>query len=448
MSPARILILGSGGREHALAWRLARDPEAPEILVAPGNGGLAARFRCLDLDPSDVSRVVGVCRRESIDLVVVGPEAPLAAGITDRLSEQDVAVFGPSREAARLESSKAFAKEVLREASAPTPRARVLESAEAARGALAAAEPPWVLKVDGLAAGKGVLVTRDRAEADAFLDGCFGAERFGASGRRVLVEEFVVGEELSVMAVCDGERAVFLPAARDYKRAEDGDRGPNTGGMGAFAAPELADDALEHTVRTRIVEPVLAVLRARGAPFRGLLYAGLMCGADGVRVIEFNVRWGDPEAQVVLPLVSGSLSRLFASAARGALDPGAVGRDGGAAVTVALVDAGYPAPRGDGLIEASTTSRVSRTASCSTPPPREARGLARARARRLRDRVQRAVGRPRGAGARVRLDRSSRREWLALPSRHRARARGRQRRRVTDGDGACLLGSRRSASGS
>jgi phosphoribosylamine--glycine ligase len=352
MSPARILILGSGGREHALAWRLARDPEAPEILVAPGNEGVAASFRRIDLDPADAPRVIDACRRESIDLVVVGPEGPLAAGIADRLDEHDIAVFGPSREAARLESSKAFAKEVLREASAPTARARVLESVEAARRGIADAEPPWVLKVDGLASGKGVLVTRDRAEVDAFLAGCFGAERFGASGRRVLLEDFVAGEELSVMAVCDGEHAVILPAARDYKRAGDGDHGPNTGGMGAFAAPELADEALERTVRTRIVEPVLAVLRARGIPFRGLLYAGLMLGPDGVRVIEFNVRWGDPEAQVVLPLVSGSLSRLFAGAARGALDAAAVGRDSGAAVTVALVDEGYPgALRGDGWIE-------------------------------------------------------------------------------------------------
>jgi phosphoribosylamine---glycine ligase len=351
MSPARILILGSGGREHALAWRLARDPETPEVLVAPGNEGLAARFRRIDLDPADAPRVIDACRREAVDLVIVGPEGPLAQGIADRLSERDIAVFGPSREASRLESSKAFAKEVLREASAPTANARVLESLDAARAALEHAAPPWVLKVDGLAAGKGVLVTRDRAEADAFLAGCFGAERFGASGRRVLLEDFVAGEELSVMAVCDGERALILPAARDYKRAGDGDRGPNTGGMGAFAAPELADEALEEVVRSRIVEPVLAALRARGTPFRGLLYVGLMRNASGVHVIEFNVRWGDPEAQVVLPLVSGSLARLLASAARGALDPSATGRVSSAAVTVALVDAGYPdALRGDGVI--------------------------------------------------------------------------------------------------
>ncbi len=351
MAPSRILVLGSGGREHALAWRLARDPEHPLVMVAPGNEGMAETFPCVALDPQDPAAVRAACERERVDLVVVGPEGPLAAGLADALADARIATFGPSRACARLEASKWFAKDVCRAAGVPTARAEVFEELASARAALPRFGPPWVIKADGLAAGKGVCVTAEPAEAGRFLADCLEGRRFGASGRRVVLEEFLRGEELSVFAVCDGDDAVLLPAARDHKRALDGDRGPNTGGMGAYAPARLADAALLERVRERVVRPLLAELARRGSPYRGLLYCGLMVAAGAPSVVEFNVRFGDPETQVVMPLLAGSLGRLLAAAAGGALAGAAVSTLPGAAVTVALVDAGYPGtPRADGTI--------------------------------------------------------------------------------------------------
>src|SRR5262245_15319858 len=339
---ARILVLGSGGREHALAWRLARDPDRPEIVVAPGNDGMARSFRRAAVRETDPADVLELARREQPALVVVGPEAPLAAGVSDALRAAGFAVSGASRAAAQLESSKWFAKELMREANVPTPAAAEFHDLARARQALDRFGPPWVVKADGLAAGKGVLVSADRAEAEAFLRECLEGGRFGDSGRRVLLETHAVGEEASVVAVCDGERHVLLPAARDHKRAFDGDRGPNTGGMGAYAPTPAVTPELEHAVSSRIVTPVLRALHARGTPYRGALYAGLMVTAAGPQVIEFNARFGDPETQSMLPLLEGSLSLLLASAERGSLEPLACAREKGAAVTLALVDEGYP----------------------------------------------------------------------------------------------------------
>jgi phosphoribosylamine--glycine ligase len=347
----RILVVGSGGREHALAWRLARDPEQPEVIVAPGNEGIARAFRCLDVRPEDPAPVVALARRESVALVVVGPEAPLAAGLADALADAGIAVSGASREAARIESSKWFAKQLMREAGVPTAEAEAHEDAHRALAALDRLGPPWVVKADGLAAGKGVRVTRSRAEAEAFVHECLEGTRFGASGRRVVIERFLDGEEATLLAVCDGERALLLPPARDYKRAFDRDQGPNTGGMGAYAPVAAVGPELEARVTGEILAPVLRALQGRGTPYRGVLYAGLMLGPRGPRVVEFNARFGDPEAEAVLPLVEGSLGRLLESAARGALEPGLVRRARGAAVTLALVDAGYPdAVRGGGVL--------------------------------------------------------------------------------------------------
>jgi phosphoribosylamine--glycine ligase len=351
VDPRRILVIGSGGREHALAWRLARDPEPPEILAAPGNAGMERVARRLPVDELDAPALAGACRSEGVDLVVVGPEAPLAAGVADQLRAAGNTVYGPGREAARLESSKWFAKEVMRDAGVPTAAAEAFADEREARRALDRFGPPWVVKADGLAAGKGVRVTRDRAEAEAFLGECLSGGRFGAGGRRVLLEEHLEGEEVSVMAVCDGRDWVLLAAARDYKRALDGDRGPNTGGMGAYAPSAWLDAAGEERVGREIVGPVLREMERRGAPFRGTLYCGLMLAAAGAKVVEFNVRFGDPETEVVLPLVGGRLGGLLAGAARGALERGAVRREPGSAVAVALVDAGYPDEvRGGGRI--------------------------------------------------------------------------------------------------
>ena len=339
---ARILVLGSGGREHALAWRLARDPDRPEIVVAPGNDGMARSFRRAAVRETDPADVLELARREQPSLVVVGPEAPLAAGVSDALRAAGFAVSGASRAAAQLESSKWFAKELMREANVPTPAAAEFHDLARARAALDRFGPPWVVKADGLAAGKGVVVSADRAEAEAFLRECLEGGRFGDSGRRILLETHAVGEEASVVAICDGERHVLLPAARDHKRAFDGDRGPNTGGMGAYAPTPAVTPELEHAVSSRIVTPVLRALHARGTPYRGALYAGLMITAAGPQVIEFNARFGDPETQSMLPLLEGSLSLLLASAERGSLEPLACTRAKSAAVTVALVDEGYP----------------------------------------------------------------------------------------------------------
>lgn len=347
----RVLVVGSGGREHALAWRLARDPEVAEVLAAPGNPGMEGVARRVDAGESDAPALAEACRRERVGLVVIGPEAPLAAGVADALGAAGFAVWGASRAAARLESSKWFAKEVMREAGVATARAEAHDDLAAARHALDRFAPPWVVKADGLAGGKGVCVTAERGEAERFLADSLAGARFGASGRRVVIEEFLAGEEASVMAVCDGRRFVLLPAARDFKRAFDGDAGPNTGGMGACAPAPGVDEATMAAVAQRVVAPVLAAMERRGAPFRGALYCGLMLGPQGPRVLEFNARLGDPESEVVLPLLGGSLARLLGSAAGGALEEDAVRVQPGAAVAVAIVDEGYPdAVRGGGRI--------------------------------------------------------------------------------------------------
>ncbi len=348
MNALRVLVIGSGGRESALAWRLARDPECAEVTLARDPDGATApeprvRFRA----PDALDELLDPAR---LDLVVIGPEQPLADGLADRLRERGLAVFGPGRGAARLEASKWFAKDVMRAARVPTARAERVESADALDAALGAFAPPYVLKADGLAAGKGVLVTASRAEALDFGRTALEGGRFGASGRALVIEEFLAGEEASVMAVTDGERFVLLPPARDYKRAEDGDRGPNTGGMGAYAPAPLGA-ALEDTIGRTIVAPVLAELARRGTPFTGALYCGLMIDGPSVRVVEFNARFGDPETQAVLPLVEGAFARLLRSAATGALEPALVSRVAGACVAVAIADERYPeAPSGAGRI--------------------------------------------------------------------------------------------------
>jgi phosphoribosylamine--glycine ligase len=338
----RILIVGGGGREHALAWRLARDPDVERILVAPGNDGIARVFLCRPIAESDHAALLELCRAERVTLAVIGPEAPLAAGLADRLAAGGVRVFGPSAAAARLEASKWTAKQLMESCGVPTARARLCGTRAEAAAALDSFAPPWVVKADGLASGKGVRVTGDRAEADAFIGACLEEARFGAAGQRVVIEEFLRGEEASLMAVCDGERFLLLPSARDHKRSEDGDRGPNTGGMGAYAPAPRVDAALEATIGRAIVRPVLEAMAARGTPYRGVLYVGLMLTSEGPKVVEFNCRFGDPETQVVLPLLGGSLARLLDGAAAGRLDPSAVSREPGVAVSVAIVDEGYP----------------------------------------------------------------------------------------------------------
>jgi len=315
------------------------------VWLAPGPPGVPRSFQKLATSTSDPEALAAACRERSIELVVIGPEAPLAAGLSDVLSRTvGLSVFGVSGSAARLESSKAFAKEILREAHVPTGRAEVFDKIDAAIGALSKFGPPWVVKADGLASGKGVRVTRERAEAEGFLRECLEVGRFGEAGRKVLLEEHLEGEEVSVMAVCDGHRHVLLPSARDYKRAEDGDRGANTGGMGACAPSPALDAATERDISQHIVKPVLEAMAKREAPFRGLLYAGLVLGPDGPRVLEFNVRFGDPETEAVMPIANGCFTELLVTAARGNVMSAAVTRGNGAAVSVTLADERYPEP--------------------------------------------------------------------------------------------------------
>lgn len=320
----RVLVVGSGGREHALVWRLASSPVLTELHAAPGNPGIAALATCHPVVADDDDGLLGLARSLGIDLVVVGPEAPLVAGVADALRHAGIPVYGPSAAAARIEGSKAFAKDVMAAAGVPT--AALLDAPRA----------PCVLKADGLAAGKGVVVCRTDAEVVAGLE---IARTFDGP---VLVEELLEGPEVSVLAVCDGADAVVLAPARDFKRAYDGDEGPNTGGMGSFApTADLDDDALEELADT-CVRPVLAELAQRGAPFVGTLFAGLMLTGDGARVLEYNCRFGDPETQSVLPLVEGDLLSALAAAARGSLAGVSLGRAAGAAVTVVLTAGDYP----------------------------------------------------------------------------------------------------------
>ncbi len=326
-------MVGSGGREHALALALARDPEVDEVHAAPGNPGMAAVATLHRVDALDGGAVAELARSLRADLVVVGPEAPLVAGVADAVRDAGIAGFGPSRDAARLEGSKAFAKQVMAAADVPTAMARVCDTPEQATEALDAFGPPYVVKDDGLAAGKGVVVTDDRDAAFAHAVGC----------RRVVIEEFLDGPEVSLFAITDGTTVVPLQPAQDFKRVGDGDEGPNTGGMGAYTPLPWAPDGLVADVTRRVLQPTVTEMARRGMPFAGLLYAGLALTSRGVRVVEFNARFGDPETQVLMPLLESSLGTLLYAAATGRLDQVTLPRwQHGAAVTVIIASAGYP----------------------------------------------------------------------------------------------------------
>lgn len=344
----RILLIGSGAREHALAWRLASSHN--EIHAAPGNPGIARVARCHDVAVDDLAAQVALARAHAVDLVVVGPEAPLAAGLVDALEAAGIHAFGPTRAAARLESSKVFAKEFMarhRIASAPF---RVETTASGTLDAAREFGWPAVLKADGLAAGKGVVIARGEAEARAFADACLVDRRLGEAGARLVIEPFLPGEEASLFFLSDGTRVTRFPPARDFKRIFDGDRGPNTGGMGAFA-PFGLSDSMYSRIENEVALPTIAGMAAEGSPFRGLLYVGVMLDGDEARVLEYNARFGDPETQVLLPLVEGDLGARLLECARGQLaSPLSFSRE--ACVGVVLAASGYPdAPREGGEIE-------------------------------------------------------------------------------------------------
>src|SRR5262245_52741404 len=340
----RLLVIGSGAREHALVARLLDDPGVDDVLVAPGNPGITAVARTVPLDLSRSDAALAIAARERIDLTIVGPELPLSVGIADAFAADGRLLFGPTETAARLESSKAFAKAFMARHGVPTARFRTCDSAHEALACVRGGDFgfPVVLKADGLAAGKGVVIAGDRAEAEAAVSAAMTEGRFGAAGATLVVEECLTGPEVSFFVVSDGTRAVPIGTAQDHKRIFDDDRGPNTGGMGAFAPSPLVDAALHARIMREIVDPVIGGMAADADPFRGFLYAGLMLTSDGPKVIEFNVRLGDPEAQVILPLIDEPLAPLLAAAAQGRLVRSECRLQDRTLVGVVLASRGYP----------------------------------------------------------------------------------------------------------
>jgi phosphoribosylamine--glycine ligase len=344
----RVLLVGSGGREHALAWALSASPLCDELICAPGNAGIAQEARCVPVSDTDIPGLVKLARDERIDFVVVGPEAPLVAGLVDALEAAGIKAFGPSKAAAQLEGSKAFTKDLCTRQGIPTAAYRRFSDADAARAYVRAHGAPIVVKADGLASGKGVVVAQSVDEAIAAIDAMMVQHSFGAAGNEVVIEDCLVGEEASLFALCDGTNAVLLGGAQDHKRVFDGDQGPNTGGMGAYSPAPVVTPAIAEQAMAKIIKPALAGLAAQGVPFKGILFAGLMIGPEGSQgggpqLIEFNVRFGDPECQVLLMRLKSDLLAALVAARDGQLKNFDLRWDDRAALCVVMAAEGYPA---------------------------------------------------------------------------------------------------------
>jgi phosphoribosylamine--glycine ligase len=347
----RILLIGSGGREHALAWALAASPLCDKLYAAPGNPGIAQEAECVAIAATDLDGIVAFARREKIDFVVVGPEAPLVAGLVDRLEAVGIAAFGPSAAAARLEASKGFTKDLCAAANIPTAAYRRFTDAAAARDYVRARGVPIVVKADGLAAGKGVTVATSIAEADSAIDDALLKKNFGPAGAEIVIEEFLAGPEVSFLALVDGTNVLPLVSAQDHKRVGDGDTGPNTGGMGAVSPAPGFTAAVEAAALDTILKPTVAAMAARGTPFKGVLYAGLILTRDGPKLIEFNVRFGDPECQALLPRLKSDLVPALLAARDGDLKDFDLRWDTRPSVCVVLAARGYPGePKRGGAI--------------------------------------------------------------------------------------------------
>jgi phosphoribosylamine--glycine ligase len=337
----KVLLIGGGGREHALAWALSASPLLTKLVAAPGNAGIAELAECVNLDAADHGAVQGFVGEHAIDFVVIGPEAPLVGGLSDALAAAGIKHFGPSKAASQLEGSKGYTKDLCRDAGIPTGAYGRFSDAASARAYLASQAVPIVVKADGLAAGKGVVVAMTRAEAESAIDACFSGA-FGAAGAEVVIEDFLDGEEASFFALCDGKTALPLATAQDHKRVGDGDTGPNTGGMGAYSpAPVMTPDLVDRTM-AEIIRPTVAAMAARGTPFKGVLFAGLMITADGPKLIEYNVRFGDPETQVLMMRLTSDLLAAMIATADGVLDHFDLRWRDDAALTVVLAAKGYP----------------------------------------------------------------------------------------------------------
>lgn len=340
----RILLIGGGGREHALAWKLVQSDKVEKIFAAPGNPGIAMlkKCSCIDLKLDDLEKVADYAEEESIDLTVVGPEATLVAGIADVFKRRGLPVFGPSKAAAQLEGSKAFSKELMAKYNIPTAFFKICEDMETAKAYVKEKGAPIVVKADGLAAGKGVVVAMTEEEALEAIEEMMGDHKFGNAGARVVLEEYMEGEEASLLAFTDGKTVVPMLAAQDHKRIFDNDQGPNTGGMGTYAPAPVMTDILRLKATERILKPVVAAMAKEGTPYQGCLYAGLMIKDDVIKVVEFNCRFGDPETQVVLPLLESDLAEIMLACATGTLDQADVAWSDKAAVCVVMASGGYP----------------------------------------------------------------------------------------------------------
>ena len=344
----KILVVGGGGREHAILWRLSRDAAHHDLFAAPGNGGTAAIAQNLAIGAEDIDAIAAWAQDNRPDLVVVGPEAPLCAGLADRLAALGITVFGPALAAARMEGSKAFAKDVMAAAGVPTARAETFTDSAAALAALPAFGLPVVIKADGLAAGKGVVIAKTAAEAEETVRSMLDDHQFGGASASILVEQFLEGEEASILALIDGERIALLPGAQDHKRVFDNDEGPNTGGMGAYSPAPVVTPAIEAFALEKIFRPTVAELKRRGIEYRGVLYAGLMIGPQGINVLEFNCRFGDPETEAILPRIGGDFASLLLSCAQGRMEA-PIEVKPGACVTVVMAAPGYPGKYPKGL---------------------------------------------------------------------------------------------------
>lgn len=338
----KILIIGSGGREHALAWKIKQSPLVRKVYCAPGNGGISDTAECVNIAAEEISKLLQFVKNQKIDLTVVGPEAPLAAGIVDRFEEAGLKIFGPDQRAAQLEGSKAFAKEFMKRWNIPTAAFKIFEDAQQAKGFLKKSKFPLVIKADGLAAGKGVFVCKDVREAEEAIEQIMVQKVFGDAGQRVVIEECLQGEEISVLAISDGADYVILESAQDHKRIFDDDLGPNTGGMGAYSPTVIVNEELLRNIETTIIEPAIRGMKKEGAPFKGVLYAGLMMTVAGPYVLEFNVRFGDPETQVVLPRMKNDVVEVMLAGCEGRLNKINLRWDKRHCVCVVMSAGGYP----------------------------------------------------------------------------------------------------------
>lgn len=345
----QVLVIGGGGREHTLVWNLAQSKSVTKIYAAPGNPGMKDLAECVDLDIADLDGLADWAEKHDIDLTVVGPEAPLVAGIVDVFKARGLTIFGPSAKAAEIEGSKIFSKELMEKYGVPTAFFKVCDNLADARAFVEEKGAPIVIKADGLAAGKGVVVAMTKDEALDALDDMMGHHKFGSAGNRVVIEEFMEGEEASLLAFTDGKTIVPMLAAQDHKRVNDGDQGPNTGGMGAYCPAPVMTAALKEKTVKEVLRPVVDALAKEGRPYSGCLYAGLMIKGDSVKVVEFNARFGDPETQVVLPLLKSDLAQIMVACAKGTLRPEMVEWSDKAAVCVVMASGGYPGSYKKGL---------------------------------------------------------------------------------------------------